>query len=159
MSTYANVVTVFLKQSLKSKNVRLFKWLDTKSSRKILFFLGLHLLFFPPSFRLAVPRNVTQWDKSNTDMVCHIGFLRNSLKELIPQGNSFPKLPSKVAYFKAQILFFSTANFECLSPSSIYSWSISHILEHKFFCLGRLDSSGSKEEKMELSFSEELGSR
>ena len=133
---------------LKSKNVRLFKWLDTKSSRKILFFLGLHLLFFPPSFRLAVPRNVTQWDKSNTDMICHIGFLRNSLKELIPQGNSFPKLPSKVAYFTAQILFFSTANFECLSPSSIYSWSISHILEHKFFCLGCF----SKEKKSGFEF-------
>ena len=42
----------------KSKTVRLFKWLDTKSSRKILFFLGLHLLFFPPFFRLAVLRNV-----------------------------------------------------------------------------------------------------
>ena len=23
-------------------------------------------------------------------------------------------------------------------PSSIYSWSIGHILKHKFFCLGRL---------------------
>ena len=32
-------------------------------------------------------------------------------------------------------------------PSSIHSWSISHILEHEFFCLGRLDSSGSKEKK------------
>ena len=28
-------------------------------------------------------------------------------------------------------------------PSSIYSWSISHILEQEFFCLGRLGSSGS----------------
>ena len=27
-------------------------------------------------------------------------------------------------------------------PSFIYSWSISHILEHKFFCLGGLGSSG-----------------
>ena len=32
-------------------------------------------------------------------------------------------------------------------PSSIYSWSIGHILEHKFFCLGRLGSQGSKEKK------------
>ena len=27
-------------------------------------------------------------------------------------------------------------------PSSIYCWSISHILEHELFCLGRLGSSG-----------------
>ena len=32
-------------------------------------------------------------------------------------------------------------------PSSIYSWSISHNLEHEFFYLGRLGSSGSKEKK------------
>jgi hypothetical protein len=29
--------------------------------------------------------------------------------------------------------------------SNTYSWSISHILEHEFFCLGHLGSSGSKE--------------
>ena len=29
-------------------------------------------------------------------------------------------------------------------PSSIYSWSVGHILEHGFFCLGHLGSSGSK---------------
>ena len=28
------------------------------------------------------------------------------------------------------------------NPSSIYSWSISQDLEHEFFCLGRLGSSG-----------------
>ena len=32
-------------------------------------------------------------------------------------------------------------------PSSIYSWSIGHILEHEFFCLSRLGSQGSKEKK------------
>ena len=32
-------------------------------------------------------------------------------------------------------------------PSSIYSWSIGHILEHEFFSLGRLCSQGSKEKK------------
>ena len=32
-------------------------------------------------------------------------------------------------------------------PSSIYSWSIGHILENEFFCLGRLGSQGSKEKK------------
>ena len=32
-------------------------------------------------------------------------------------------------------------------PSSIYSWSIGHILEHEFFCLGRLGSQGSKGKK------------
>ena len=30
---------------------------------------------------------------------------------------------------------------------SIYSWSIGHILEHEFFCCGRLGSQGSKEKK------------
>ena len=30
------------------------------------------------------------------------------------------------------------------TPSSIYSWSISHILEHEFFCLGRLGSFSKK---------------
>ena len=41
-------------------------------------------------------------------------------------------------------------------PSSIYSWSIGHILEHEFFCLGRLGSSGSKEKKVDLSYSEQV---
>ena len=41
-------------------------------------------------------------------------------------------------------------------PSSIYSWSIGHILEHEFFCLGHLGSSGSKEKKVDLSYSEQL---
>ena len=43
-----------------------------------------------------------------------------------------------------------------LSPSSIYSCSIGHILEHEFFSLGRLGSSGSKEKKVDLSYSEQL---
>ena len=34
-----------------------------------------------------------------------------------------------------------------LYPRSIYSWSIGHILEHEFFCLGCLGSQGSKEKK------------
>ena len=37
-------------------------------------------------------------------------------------------------------------SFSC-TPSSIYSWSIDHILEHEFFCLGCLGSQGSKEKK------------
>ena len=32
-------------------------------------------------------------------------------------------------------------------PSSIYSFSISHILKREFFCLGRFGSQGSKEKK------------
>ena len=36
---------------------------------------------------------------------------------------------------------------------SIYSWSIGHILEHEFFCLGW---AGSKEKKVDLSFSGQL---
>ena len=32
-----------------------------------------------------------------------------------------------------------------ISPSSIYSWSIGHILEHEFFSLSHLGCAGSKE--------------
>ena len=42
------------------------------------------------------------------------------------------------------------------NPSFIYSWSIGHILEHEFFCLGCLGSQGSKEKKVDLRFSEQL---
>ena len=38
----------------------------------------------------------------------------------------------------------------------MYSWSIGHILEHEFFCLGLLGSSGSKEKKVDLSYFEQL---
>jgi hypothetical protein len=38
------------------------------------------------------------------------------------------------------------------SPSSIYSWSIGHILEHKFFCLGHLGCAGSKGKKSGFEF-------
>ena len=38
------------------------------------------------------------------------------------------------------------------SPSSIYSWSISHNLEHEFFCLGRLGSSGQSGKKSGFEF-------
>ena len=43
-----------------------------------------------------------------------------------------------------------------LDPSSIYSWSIGHILEHEFWCLGRLGSQGSKDKKVDLRNSEQL---
>ena len=33
------------------------------------------------------------------------------------------------------------------NPSSIYSWSLGHILEHEFFFLGHLGCAGSKEKK------------
>ena len=45
--------------------------------------------------------------------------------------------------------------FTDLIPSSKYSWSIDHILEHEFFCLGHLGCAGSKEKKVDLSFSEQ----
>ena len=48
------------------------------------------------------------------------------------------------------------ALFAGLTPSSIYSWSIGHILEHEFFYLGHLGWAGSKEKKVDLSFSEQL---
>ena len=44
-------------------------------------------------------------------------------------------------------LAWNTVVYNGLGPSSIYSWTISHILEHEFFCLGGLGSSGSKEKK------------
>ena len=41
-------------------------------------------------------------------------------------------------------------------PSSIYSWSIGHILEHELFCLGHLGCAGSKGKKVDLRNSEQL---
>ena len=38
----------------------------------------------------------------------------------------------------------------------MYSWSIGHILEYEFFCLGHLGCAGSKGKKVDLSFSEQL---
>ena len=49
--------------------------------------------------------------------------------------------------------------FKASSSSSIYSWSINHVLEHEFFYLGRLAvwaAQGSEEKKVDLSFSEQL---
>ena len=42
------------------------------------------------------------------------------------------------------------------NPSSIYKWSIGHILEQEFFYFGFLGSSGSKGKKVDLSYSEQL---
>jgi hypothetical protein len=42
------------------------------------------------------------------------------------------------------------------NPSSIYSWSIGHILEHEFFCLGHLGCAGSKAKKVDLRNYEQL---
>ena len=42
------------------------------------------------------------------------------------------------------------------TPSSIYSWSVGHILEHEFFRPGRFGSQGSKEKKLDLRNSEQL---
>ena len=39
-----------------------------------------------------------------------------------------------------------------ITPVLIYSRSISHILEHEFFCLGRLGSSGQKGKKNGFEF-------
>ena len=41
-------------------------------------------------------------------------------------------------------------------PSSIYSWSTSHILEHEFFCFGRLGNQNSRGTKVDFRFSEQL---
>ena len=42
------------------------------------------------------------------------------------------------------------------NSSFVYSWSIGHILEHEFFCLGRLGSHGKKEKKVDLRNSDQL---
>ena len=58
-----------------------------------------------------------------------------------------------------EVLYYIKCNFEgytALNPSSIYSWSIGHILEHDFFCLGHLGCAGSKEKKVDLRNSEQL---
>ena len=41
-------------------------------------------------------------------------------------------------------------------PSTIYSWSIGHILEHEFFYLGHLGCAGNEKNKVDLSFSEQM---
>ena len=48
--------------------------------------------------------------------------------------------------------------YECFinNPSSKYSLSIGHILEHEFFCLGHLGCAGSKGKKVDLRNSEQL---
>ena len=56
----------------------------------------------------------------------------------------------------SRVLYKRVANHFTHIPSSIFSWSIGHILEHEFFCLGRLGSSGSKGKKVDLSFSKQL---
>ena len=50
----------------------------------------------------------------------------------------------------------TTKTFFCSTPSSIYSCSIGHILEHDFFCLGHLGCAGSQGKKVDLRNSEQL---
>ena len=57
--------------------------------------------------------------------------------------NSIKKNGSDIKRFRAGNKFLIACNYwrskslYTSHPSSIYSWSISHILEHEFFCLGR----------------------
>jgi hypothetical protein len=53
---------------------------------------------------------------------------------------------------------FMKQNYKDLTftSSSIYSWPISHILEHEFFCFCHLGSSGQLGKKEDLSFSDQL---
>ena len=53
---------------------------------------------------------------------------------------------SEVSFQKLYQFSFFDKFFWC-HPSSIYSWSIGHILEHEFFCLGHLGCAGSKGKK------------
>ena len=55
--------------------------------------------------------------------------------------NVQPEIPIfKVVYYLHSLL--CVAFVHTALPRSKYSWSINHNLEHEFFCLGRLGSSG-----------------
>ena len=61
----------------------------------------------------------------------------------------FHRVATIVVFNNAYCLFFKV---KCkrrfvANPSSIYSWSIDHILEHDFFCLGHFGCAGSKGKK------------
>ena len=67
-----------------------------------------------------------------------------------PSASNFKRFPRSLEQFflslgqnnfgnKIPFLLFKKKEWV---PSSIYSWSKNHILEHEFFCLGRLGSSG-----------------
>ena len=72
----------------------------------------------------------------------------NSHSQIFRYGQSIFYLPHRPKFLD----FFDL----CLNWVSIYSWSIGHILEHEFFCLGCLGWAGSKEKKVDLSFSGQL---
>ena len=76
------------------------------------------------------------------------GFDRN-LRQLINLSNGTVATIFDRVYAKKE-------TFQYFDPSSIYSWSIGHILEHEFFCFGRLGSEGSKGKKVDLRNSEQL---
>ena len=61
---------------------------------------------------------------------------------------------SKKLHFKYDEDIFNWQKFHG-DPSTIYSWSIGHSLEHVFFYLGHLGSSGQQGKKVDLSFSED----
>ena len=56
-----------------------------------------------------------------------------------PKSAFMGSFPTGDFWYKSKLVHFS--------PSSIYSWPISHILEHDFFCLGHLGCAGSKGKK------------
>ena len=70
--------------------------------------------------------------------------------------NNFIKCFKKSAAMNLNQQYYVSAYSKSKMPSSIYSWSIGHILEHEFFCLGHLGCAGSKGKKVDLSFSEQL---
>ena len=68
----------------------------------------------------------------------------NSHSQFFRYGQSIFYLPRRPKFLD----FFDL----CLNWVSIYSWSIGHILEHEFFCLGCLGWAGSKEKKSGFEF-------
>ena len=78
------------------------------------------------------------------------------LRQLPPNVIEVHNLYSLIFPRLLLLTFLKNRKFYSCLPSSIYSWSIGHILEHEFFCAGHLECVGSKEKKVDLSFSEQL---
>ena len=74
------------------------------------------------------------------------GLLTDAKVRIFCEGNKSLKKISQ--FFDTTIVNVKNlGDFLNILPSSIYSWSIGHILEHEFFCLGCLGSKDSKGNK------------
>ena len=71
--------------------------------------------------------------------------LLEELTQVIVPDRNFSRYRNLISNASVSHTCYYVPNYSV--PSSIYSWSIGHILEHEFFCLGCLGSQGSKEKK------------